>query len=113
MWYYRKLPDGLVVLQTRPEHASQLEELQRICFPTLDEAERFKAPHYLKYIVVFADGQVGVLVGETVVGSTTTFRLRCDFDHVDHTFADIIQGGWLTSHEPDGDWLYGADVGVK
>jgi hypothetical protein len=29
-----------------------------------------------------------------------------------HTFADIIQGGWLTSHLPDGDWLYGADVGV-
>lgn len=29
-----------------------------------------------------------------------------------HTFADIIQGGWLTSHQPDGDWLYGADIGV-
>src|SRR5262249_23609671 len=39
-------------------------------------------------------------------------RLHFDFAHVDHTFADVIQGGWLTSHEPDGDWLYGADIGV-
>ena len=39
-------------------------------------------------------------------------RLHFDFAILDHTFADIIQGGWLTSHEPDGDWLYGADIGV-
>ncbi len=112
MWYYRRLPSGLVVLQSRAEHAAQLEELQRICFPTLDDAERFKAPHYLKHIELFPDGQFVVLDRDRVVGATTTLRLHFDFDHVDHTFADIIQGGWLTSHEPDGDWLYGADVGV-
>jgi 4-aminobutyrate aminotransferase/(S)-3-amino-2-methylpropionate transaminase len=112
MWYFRKLPDGLVVMHTRPEHASALEALQRICFPTLDDAERFKAPHYLKHLELFPDGQFVVLDGDRVVGATTTLRLHFDFDHVTHTFADIIEGGWLTSHEPDGDWLYGADVGV-
>lgn len=112
MWYFRKLPDGLVVMHTRPEHASALEALQRICFPTLDDAERFKAPHYLKHLELFPDGQFVVLDGDRVVGATTTLRLHFDFDHVAHTFADIIEGGWLTSHEPDGDWLYGADVGV-
>ena len=112
MWYYRKLPNGLVVLHTRPEHAPQLDALQRICFPTLDDAERFKAPHYLKHLELFPDGQFVVLDGDTVVGATTTLRLPFDFEHVDHTFAEIIQGGWLTSHRPDGAWLYGADVGV-
>jgi GNAT superfamily N-acetyltransferase len=38
--------------------------------------------------------------------------MRFDFARVDHTFADVIQGGWLTSHDPRGDWLYGADIGV-
>ena len=52
------------------------------------------------------------LDGDRVVGATATLRLHFDFAHIDHTFADIIQGGWLTSHEPDGDWLYGADIGV-
>jgi 4-aminobutyrate aminotransferase/(S)-3-amino-2-methylpropionate transaminase len=112
MWYYRRLPNGLVVLHTRPEHAPQLEELQRTCFPTLDDAERFKAAHYLKHLDLFPDGQFVVLDGDRVVGATTTLRLHFDFEHVTHTFADIIQGGWLTSHEPDGDWLYGADIGV-
>ena len=112
MWYYRRLPDGLVVMHTRSEHAPQLEELQRVCFPTLDDAERFKAEHYRRHLDLFADGQFVALDGERVVGATTTLRLHFDFAHITHTFADIIQGGWLTSHEPDGDWLYGADVGV-
>src|SRR5437868_3536284 len=112
MWYYRRLSSGIAVLNTRPEHAPQLEELQRVCFPTLADSERFKAPHYLKHLELFPDGQFVVLDGDAVVGATTTLRLRFDFDHVTHTFADIIQGGWLTSHEPDGPWLYGADVGV-
>jgi 4-aminobutyrate aminotransferase / (S)-3-amino-2-methylpropionate transaminase / 5-aminovalerate transaminase len=113
MWYYRRLPDGLVVMQTRAEHADQLDELQRICFPTLDDAERFKARHYRKHIELFEDGQFVVVDNDRVVGSTSTIRLHFDFHHVDHTFAEIIRGGWLTSHETDGDWLYGADVGIN
>lgn len=112
MWYYRRLADGLVVMHTRPEHAPQLEQLQRVCFPTLDDAERFKAEHYRHHLDLFADGQFVALDGDRVVGATTTLRLPFDFAHITHTFADIIQGGWLTAHEPDGDWLYGADVGV-
>src|SRR5262245_45077810 len=112
MWYYRRLPDGLVVMQTRPEHAPQLEELQRVCFPTLDDGERFKAAHYRKHLEFFPDGQFVALDGDRVVGATTTLRLDFDFERLDHTFADIIQGGWLTSHQPEGAWLYGADVGV-
>jgi GNAT superfamily N-acetyltransferase len=50
--------------------------------------------------------------GDTVVGMTSTIRLDFDFEHTDHTFADVIQGGWLTSHQPRGRWLYGADIGT-
>ena len=110
--YYRRLEDGLVVMHTRPEHAGQLEELQRVCFPTLDDAQRFKAPHYLKHLELFPDGQFVALDGERVVAATTTLRLDFDLAHPTHTFAEIIQGGWLTSHEPAGAWLYGADIGV-
>src|SRR6185295_11108283 len=84
-----------------------------VCFPTLDDAERFKAPHYRHHVDLFEDGQFVVLDGDRVVGATTTLRLAFDFDHLDHTFADIIQGGWLTAHQPAGDWLYGADMGVS
>jgi GNAT superfamily N-acetyltransferase len=112
MWYYRRLDSGYIVMQSRPEHAEQLAALQRDCFPTLDDAERFKAVHYRKHIELFPDGQFVALDRERVIGATTTLRLAFDFEHLDHRFADIIQGGWLTSHDPSGDWLYGADIGV-
>jgi GNAT superfamily N-acetyltransferase len=112
-WYHRKLADGLVIAHARPEHAAQLEELQIVCFPTLADDQRFKRAHFLKHMELFQDGQFVALDGDSVVGATTTLRLHFDLNHVDHTFADIIQGGWLTSHQPDGAWLYGADVSVR
>ena len=110
--YRRVLPNGLVIASARPEHAEQLEALQRVVFPTLADEERFKAAHYRKHLELFPEGQFVGLDGARVVAATATIRLHFDFDHVSHTFADVIQGGWLTSHEPDGDWLYGADIGV-
>jgi 4-aminobutyrate aminotransferase/(S)-3-amino-2-methylpropionate transaminase len=111
-WYNRKLSDGLLITHARPEFALQLEELQRTCFPTLAEDERFKSRHYRKHMELFEDGQFVAMDGDRVIGATTTLRLDFDFNHVDHTFADIIQGGWLTSHQPSGAWLYGADISV-
>lgn len=100
------------IVNTQPEHAERLAELQRIVFPTLAPEQRFLAKHYLKHIELFPEGQFCAVDGDRVVGMTSTIRMDFDFDHPDHTFADIIQGGWLTSHEPGGRWMYGADVGV-
>jgi GNAT superfamily N-acetyltransferase len=102
----------LVLHHTGPEHAERLEELQRIVFPTLADDQRFKAAHYRRHVELFPDGQLCVLDGERVVGMTSTIRRDVDLAHPDHTFAEIIEGGWLTSHQPDGRWLYGADLGV-
>lgn len=113
MWHF---DEGLVVMQTGPEHVAQLEELQRIVFPTLAPEERFEARHYLRHIQLFPEGQLCVCDVQRqparVVGMTSTIRMHFDFEHPDHTFADIIQGGWLTSHDPAGPWLYGADIGT-
>ena len=106
---------GLAVCRTGPEHAAGLEELQRVVFPTLAAEERFRAPHYLRHIELFPDGQLCVVdraAGDRVVGMTSTIRMDFDFDHPGHTFADVIQGGDLTSHQPGGRWLYGADLGT-
>jgi GNAT superfamily N-acetyltransferase len=111
--YDRRLPSGLAIAATRPEHAMALETLQRVVFPSLADDQRFKAAHYLKHVEMFPEGQFVVLDGDRVVGASSTIRRHFDFAHPSHTFADIIQGGWLTSHEPSGDWLYGADLGIR
>jgi len=98
--------------RTQPQHAAGLERLQTIVFPTLADTERFKAPHYLHHIALFPEGQFCVTDGERVVGMTSTIRYDFDFAHPEHTFAEIIAGGWLSTHQPDGRWLYGMDIGV-
>ncbi len=110
----RRFGHGLAVAPTRPEHAEALAELQTIIFPTLSPAERFTAANYRKHVELFAAGQWCVIEEATdrVVGATTTIRLDFDLAHVDHTFAEIIAGGWLTTHQPAGRWLYGADIGT-
>ncbi len=112
MPYRRALANCLVIVEAKPAHASQMALLQDTCFPTLAEEQRFKAEHYLKHMELFQQGQLVVLDGDAIVAATATVRLDFNFDHVDHTFADIIQGGWLTSHQPEGAWLYGADLSV-
>ncbi len=104
---------GTIIALARPEHAEQLAELQLICYPTLDPAERFHQAHFLKHIELFAAGQFVALNRDMVIGAAATVRLNYDFQHAGHAFADIIQGGWLTSHQPDGQWLYGVDISVR
>ena len=66
--------------------------------------------HYQKHIELFPEGQFVVLDGAAVVGMSTTIRYHLALE--DHTFLDISEGLWMTSHEPEGAWLYGMDVGV-
>lgn len=108
----RTFGGGLQVVPTGPAHVAGLAELQRIVFPTLAPEERFEARHYSRHLELFPEGQLCVVDGDRVVGMTSTIRMDFDFAHPNHTFADVIQGGWLTSHDPRGPWLYGADMGT-
>jgi GNAT superfamily N-acetyltransferase len=110
--YRRTLPSGLVIASTRPEHGEALEALQELVFPTLVDEQRFKAPHYRHHVAMFGEGQFVALDGGRVVGATSTIRLHFDFGRPAHTFADLIRSGWMTSHQPEGEWLYGMDVSI-
>ena len=108
--YYQQLQPGIAVQQMQPQHAAQLERLQRIVFPALAEDELLRSAHYLRHLQIFAQGQFVITDGEEVIGMTST--MRSVFISNQHTFKETIAGGWLTNHNPDGDWLYGLDMGV-
>jgi len=103
---------GLVVQNTRPEHTAQLEELQRIVFPTLVEDELILEKHYLNHLKIFPEGQLVITDKDRVIGMTSTMRSRFDMGNYQHTFKETFAGGWMTNHEPEGDWLYGLDIGI-
>jgi predicted N-acetyltransferase YhbS len=110
--YIKELSPGLVIQNTRREHVQQLEELQKIVFPTLSSDEHIKAVHYLRHLELFPEGQFVVTDNDHVIGMTTTMRTNFDFANYHHTFAETIAGGWLSNHNPNGDWLYGLDMGI-
>lgn len=102
--------DEIIITNTRPEHIEQCEELQRICYPTVDPVHLLRRPHFESHLRLFPAGQHVALLGDRVVGMSASLRLDIDFDHPDHTFDEIIASGYFTNHNPRGAWLYGADM---
>ena len=110
--YQRMLKSGVLICSTQDKHAAALEELQTICFPTTAAEHLIRAKHYLHHIQMFPQGQFVALDGRRVVGMSSTIRVNFDFDQPLHTYDDLFQEGWMTAHDPAGEWLYGMDMGV-
>lgn len=104
--------DEVRIVTIQPEHFAALEELQRICYPTLGEQELMRAEHFAAQHRVFAEGQFVALAGEQVVGQGSGFWIDFDFDHPQHSFKEICAGFFFTNHDPNGAWYYGADISV-
>lgn len=100
----------ITITITQPEHFAQLEALQRLCYPSLHEDELLRVEHFASHHRLFSAGQHVALDGERVVGQSSTFRTDIDFDHPDHTFIEMIAHGFFTNHDPDGAYMYGADI---
>jgi GNAT superfamily N-acetyltransferase len=103
---------SITITNTRPEHLEALAEHQRICFPTLDPSEWMTAEHFASHLRLFPEGQHVALDGDRVIGQSSTFRVRADQVFQPHRFPDIIANGFFTNHDPNGEWLYGADMSV-
>ncbi|HMQ53609.1 MAG TPA: GNAT family N-acetyltransferase [Anaerolineae bacterium] len=107
------MSETLSVVNSRPEMAEQLEAVQRASFPSLAEEEIMTAAHYRVQIERFPEGQFAVVTDDgRVVACSTDFRTTVDFDDFEHRFIEAVDHNWLGNHDPNGDWLYGADIGV-
>ncbi len=95
-----------------PRFASALEQLQRDCFPTLGQDELMRAEHFLNHCRLFPEGNFVALADERVIGLGSGFLINFDFDQAQHSFQEIIAGGFYSHHDPNGDWYYGADISV-
>jgi GNAT superfamily N-acetyltransferase len=100
------------ITQTQPEYIPQLVELQIVCYPTLADSSRLKAPHFESHLRIFPEGQWVALDDVRVVGMSAGFLITFDFEHPNHTFDEIIGYGFFTRHDPHGAYFYGADVSV-
>ena len=96
----------------RPRYAPALEQLQRDCFPTLGADELMREEHFVNHCRLFPAGNFVALQGERVIGLGSGFLIDFDFAQTQHNFQEIIDGGFYSKHDPDGDWYYGGDISV-
>ena len=96
----------------RPRYAPALEQLQRDCFPTLGADELMREEHFVNHCRLFPAGNFVALQGERVIGLGSGFLIDFDFAQAQHNFQEIIDGGFYSKHDPDGDWYYGGDISV-
>ena len=105
------MPD-ITITNIKPEYASALAELQRICFPSLGAQELMNTAHFLKHCEIFPEGEFVAIKDQKVVGLGSGFFIQFDFENTHHTFREVIADGYYTNHDPRGEYYYGADISV-
>jgi GNAT superfamily N-acetyltransferase len=93
--------------------APQLAHLQEVVFPDLIPEERMKAIHFSSHVDLFPEGQWVAEIDGKIAGSTSSIRYHFDPEHPEmHRFADLFDDGFMRTHQPEGNWLYGMDMAV-
>ena len=104
--------DEIRIETIEPRYAAALEQLQRDCFPTLAEDELMLEAHFRNHCRLFPEGNFVALCRDRVVGLGSGFLIDFDFARTQHSFREIIDGGYYSQHNPAGDWYYGGDISV-
>lgn len=87
-------------------------ELELISFPTADPDELISLEDMEAYVDTFPEGFFVCLDGDRVVGQGAGILLDFDFDHYQHTIAEITGEHQCGNHNPSGAWYYGTDLVV-
>lgn len=105
------LENEFVIRNATPDDTVQMAYVQARCYPTLHQSEIMTQEHFSNHIKVFPEGQLVIEKDTTIVASASSFR--CNFPKHDSTFLEETDNLWITKvHQPNGDWMYGIDMGV-
>ena len=94
----------------RREDYEDIKEIMDLVYPTMGGA--WSRPQFESQLSRFPDGQVCIEAdGKVVAGSVS---LIVDYKKYgdNHTYRQITGNGMLTTHDPNGDTLYGVDLFV-
>lgn len=102
----------LVYATVTPALASACARLEAASFPTAEPSELMSEADVKAHAELFPEGFFVVLDGDRVVGQGAGILVDFDFDHPQHTIAEITGDNHCGNHDPDGAWYYGTDIAV-
>jgi GNAT superfamily N-acetyltransferase len=95
------------------EYAPQCEVLELLSFPETEPADLIDEEGFRAYARIFQEGFFVCLDDDRVVGQGAGIFLDFDFEHPQHSIAEITGEHQCGNHDPDGDWYYGTDIVVN
>jgi GNAT superfamily N-acetyltransferase len=104
--------DGLRIVNLTIDLAPQCAVLELAAFPHANPEDLLHEEDIKVYSQVFPEGFFVVLDGDQVAGQGAGIFLDFDFDHPQHTIAEITGEHQCANHNPDGEWYYGTDMVV-
>lgn len=109
--FYVMDADSVVIRQTEPSDIPNIISLQQESFADLAKIGNIWSSQELhEHLARFPDGQLVAELDGKIVGSATSLIIRLKSDYAEHTWKEVTGDGKLTTHDPDGDSLYGADI---
>ena len=100
---------SLIVRPLTSDDYDAVVRLQKSGFPGMAPWQR---DNFERHVEMFPEGQIGVEVEGRLVASSSSLILDLDEFSGAHTWSRVSGAGSLSTHDPDGDTLYGIEVVV-
>ncbi|MGH8914455.1 MAG: GNAT family N-acetyltransferase [Acidimicrobiia bacterium] len=92
--------------------AEDLAMIELTCFPTANPDDLLSSADIAAYADVFPEGYFVAMVDGRPVGMGAGIYLDFDFEHPQHTIAEMTGEHQCGNHDPGGEWYYGTDITV-
>jgi predicted N-acetyltransferase YhbS len=109
--FYVMNADSVIIRQTENSDIPHIIELQKQSFADLAKVGNIWSTHELQnHLEIFPEGQLVAELNGKIVGSATSLIVRLKTEYAEHTWNGVTGNGLLTTHDGNGDSLYGADI---
>lgn len=103
--------DSVIIRQTEKKDLKNIVKLQQESFPDLAKTGNIWHEDELdNHLEIFPQGQIVAELDGEIVGSATSLIVSLSPPYIEHTWKQITGDGSLSTHNPKGDSLYGADI---
>lgn len=103
------IEQSLELRQITIDDYDEIVALQQKSFPGMAP---WKRDQLASHVERFPEGQLCVVYGGRIVGSSSSLIVGFDEYGSNHSWAQVSGNGFITNHDPEGDTLYGIEVVV-
>lgn len=105
--------DEPILRLRRPDDVGEIRDLMARVYPAPHGPEAiWSAENLVRHMACFPEGQMVVEAGARLVGTATAHRVPMVSALAPHTWSQITGRGTLSTHDPEGEALYGVNIAV-